>query len=51
MIPLESQINLRVKNNTALPQPVSILSILPNQDTANNNNNLYILYCYIHCYI
>jgi len=41
MKPLESQINLRVKNNTALPQPVSILSIIPNQDSATNNNLLY----------
>jgi hypothetical protein len=38
---LNGQINLRVINNTALPQPVSILSILPNQNTANNNNILY----------
>ena len=35
------QINLKVKNNTALPQPVSILGIVPNQNTANNNNFLY----------
>jgi sugar lactone lactonase YvrE len=41
MKPLESQINLRVVNNTALPQPVSILAIVPNQNTANNNNFLY----------
>lgn len=41
MKPLESQINLKVRNNTALPQPVSILSVLPNQNTANNNNLLY----------
>jgi hypothetical protein len=41
MKPLESQINLRVKNNTALPQPVSILGIVPNSNTANNNNFLY----------
>jgi surface protein len=38
---LNGQINLRVINNTALPQPVSILSIVPNQNTANNNNLLY----------
>jgi hypothetical protein len=38
---LNGQINLRVINNTALPQPVSILSIVPNQNTANNNNILY----------
>jgi len=37
----ESQINLKVVNNTALPQPVSILGIVPNQNTANNNNVLY----------
>jgi small ligand-binding sensory domain FIST len=41
MKPLESQINLRVVNNTALPQPVSILGIVPNSNTANNNNLLY----------
>jgi streptogramin lyase len=41
MKPLESQINLRVVNNTALPQPVSILGIVPNSNTANNNNFLY----------
>jgi streptogramin lyase len=35
------QINLKVKNNTALPQPVSILGIVPNSNTANNNNLLY----------
>ena len=38
---LDSQINLRVVNNTALPQPVSILGIVPNPNTANNNNILY----------
>jgi hypothetical protein len=38
---MESQINLRISNNTALPQPVSILGIVPNQNTANNNNFLY----------
>lgn len=38
---LESQINLRIVNNTALPQPISILGIVPNQNTANNNNILY----------
>jgi hypothetical protein len=38
---LEGQINLKVKNNTALPQPISILGIVPNSNTANNNNNLY----------
>ena len=36
-----SQINLRVVNNTALPQPVSMLSVIPNPNTANNNNFLY----------
>jgi hypothetical protein len=41
MKPIESQINLRVVNNTALPQPVSILGIVPNSNTANNNNLLY----------
>lgn len=41
MKPLKSQINLRVVNNTALPQPVSILGIVPNSNTANNNNLLY----------
>jgi streptogramin lyase len=41
MKPLESQINLRLVNNTALPQPVSILGIVPNSNTANNNNFLY----------
>ena len=41
MKPLDGQINLRVINNTALPQPVSILSIVPNSNTANNNNILY----------
>jgi hypothetical protein len=37
----ESQINLKVVNNTGLSQPVSILGIIPNNDTANNNNLLY----------
>jgi hypothetical protein len=41
MKPLDSQINLKVVNNTALPQPVSILGIVPNQNSANNNNILY----------
>ena len=36
-----SQINLRVVNNTALPQPVSMLSVITNPNTANNNNFLY----------
>jgi len=35
------QINLKIRNNTALPQPVSILGIVPNSNTANNNNLLY----------
>ena len=38
---LESQINLSVKNNTSLPQQVSIMSVLPNQNSANNNNFIY----------
>jgi hypothetical protein len=41
MKPLDSQINLRVVNNTALPQPVSMLQIVANPNTANNNNILY----------
>ena len=41
MKPFESQINLKIRNNTALPQPVSILSVIANSNTANNNNNLY----------
>jgi hypothetical protein len=41
MKPLYSQINLRVLNNTTLPQPVSILSIIPNINSANNSNFLY----------
>jgi hypothetical protein len=41
MKPLEGQINLKVENNTVLTQPVSILGIVPNQNTANNNNLLY----------
>jgi hypothetical protein len=41
MKPLYSQINLKVVNNTALPQPVSILGIVPNQNSANNSNILY----------
>jgi len=41
MKPFESQINLKVVNNTALPQPVSILSIVANSNSANNSNNLY----------
>lgn len=41
MKPLDSQINLRVVNNTALPQPVSMLGIVANPNTANNNNFLY----------
>jgi hypothetical protein len=38
---LESQINLKITNNTALAQPVSILGVIPNNNTANNNNLLY----------
>lgn len=41
MKPLYSQINLKIANNTALAQPVSILGIVPNDNTANNNNLLY----------
>jgi hypothetical protein len=41
MKPFESQINLKVVNNTALSQPVSILGIVPNNNSANNNNLLY----------
>ena len=41
MKPLYSQINLRVLNNTTLPQPVSILSTIPNINSANNSNVLY----------
>jgi hypothetical protein len=41
MKPLYSEINLKITNNTALPQPVSILGIVPNNNTANNNNLLY----------
>jgi hypothetical protein len=38
---LEDQINLKVVNNTGLSQPVSILGIVSNSNTANNNNLLY----------
>jgi len=38
---LDSQINLRVVNNTALPQPVSMLQIVANPNSANNNNIFY----------
>jgi streptogramin lyase len=41
MKPLKSQINLRVVNNTALPQPVSILGVVANTNSANNSNILY----------
>jgi len=41
MKPLNTQINLKVVNNTALPQPVSILGVVANSNTANNNNILY----------
>jgi len=41
MNPTSQQINLKVVNNTALPQPVSILSIVPNSNSASNNNILY----------
>jgi streptogramin lyase len=41
MKPLKSQINLRVINNTALPQPVSILGVVANSNSANNSNILY----------
>jgi streptogramin lyase len=41
MKPLNSEINLRITNNTALPQPVSILGIIPNINSANNSNVLY----------
>jgi sugar lactone lactonase YvrE len=41
MKPLYSQINLKVVNNTALPQPVSILGIVPNINSASNSNILY----------
>jgi hypothetical protein len=38
---IDGQINLKAINNTTLPQAVSILSIIPNQNSANNNNLLY----------
>lgn len=41
MKPFESQINLRVVNNTSLPQPVSILGVVENSNSANNSNILY----------
>jgi hypothetical protein len=41
MKPLYSQINLKVVNNTALPQPVSILGVIPNINSASNSNILY----------
>ena len=41
MKPLNTQINLKVVNNTALPQPVSILGVVANSDSANNSNLLY----------
>ena len=41
MKPIKSQINLRVVNNTALPQPVSILGVVANINSANNSNLLY----------
>jgi hypothetical protein len=41
MKPLKTQISLRIKNNTNLPQPVEILSALSNPYTANNSKTLY----------
>ena len=41
MKPIKGQINLRVVNNTALPQPVSILGVVANNNSANNSNILY----------
>lgn len=41
MKPFESQINLRVVNNTSLAQPVSILGVVANTNSANNSNILY----------
>lgn len=41
MKPFESQINLRVVNNTSLPQPVSILGVVASSNSANNSNILY----------
>lgn len=41
MKPFESQINLKVVNNTALSQPVSILGVISNIDNANNSNKIY----------
>jgi hypothetical protein len=41
MKPFESQINLKIVNNTTLSQAVSILGIVSNNDSANNSNLLY----------
>jgi streptogramin lyase len=38
---ISSEINIKVVNNTSLPQPVSILGVVPNSNSASNNNMLY----------
>jgi hypothetical protein len=41
MKPIKGEINLKITNNTALSQPVSMLGIIPNINSANNSNALY----------
>lgn len=38
---MKSQINLKITNNVPLELPVSILGVIPNQNTFNNVNYLY----------
>jgi hypothetical protein len=38
---MNKNINLRIVNNTALEQEISILGVVPNLNSANNVNNLY----------
>ena len=39
--PLITEISLKVKNNTNLPQPVVMFNSLPNVNASNNNHTLY----------
>lgn len=38
---MKSEINLKITNNTALDLPISILGVIPNENTFNNVNYSY----------
>jgi surface protein len=41
MKPVKQNINLRIENNTALPQDINILGSIPFLNSANNSNTIY----------